>query len=412
MAPMLSWSRSRNRLLALGLLGVALATLQLSSSAVMGQEAVDVTGQVLSGTSGQLAPEDLAVTLHVIGEDGGIDVLTATTDGDGRFRFTDVELRDGASYAVAASYHDVLYSVSLDSNSLSRPVELMVFETTDSLDYIRVETDLLFVRGADRGKESISLVEVVSLVNDGDRTFVPDLTQPARMKFLRFSRPAGAQDVQVSSDLPGGQIIPVGTGFALTAPVQPGPHQVTYTYRLPYDGDAADLVHSFPMGAQTFRLLLHEEAGELVAPERLTALPPAEVGEKTYGVWQASQLEPGTKLTLKLDNLARQPFHQRLGEALTDGPYLKIGIPVAVGLGMAAILVYVLAVKGAARAPASATADEATGSSQDQRRSLVGEIARLDDLYEAGQLERQEHQRLRERLKTRLLRLSLDAVAE
>ena len=407
------------RPLALVLAGIALALVPLLSSPLHGAETVTVVGKVANGTAGQESPAGLEVTLHVIGDDGGVDVSAAATDGNGRFLFPDVEVIEGSSYTIATSYQDILYSQTLEPADLSMPVELLVYEATGSLESIRVQKDVLLIRGADSSEETVTAVEVVTLVNGGDRTFLPDLSEPGRMAFLRFSHPAGAIGLEVASDLSGGEVVTVGTGFALAAPVKPGVHQVSYTYRLPYDGGRLEFEHSFPMGADTFQLLVSEEAGRLRPGAGLAALPPPEVGG--YSVWGAQQQLPGSRLTLKLEGLPRPPWHQRLGDALTDGPYLNIGLPAALGLVMAGLLIYVLAFRGRAGALASgvqgAVLPAGAGSVQEgpalsERGSLATEIARLDELYESGQMPKEDYQRVRQELKSRLLRLTLGPDAD
>ena len=410
------------RLLALVLLlaGIALALSPLLSSPARGAETVTVVGKVANGTAGQESPAGLEVTLHVIGGDGGVDVSAAATDGDGRFLFPGVEVVEGSSYTIAASYQEILYSQNLEPGNLSQPVELLVHEATGNLESIRVQTDVLLISRADSGEGTVTAVEVVTLVNSGDRTFVPDLSEPGSMSFLRFSLPAGARELEVASDLSGGEVVTVGTGFALTVPVKPGAHQVSYTYSLPYEGGRLEFEHSFPMGADTFQLLLNEEAGTLLPVAGLATLPPPEVSG--YSAWGAQQQGPGSRLTLKLEGLPRPPWHERLGDALTDGPYLKTGLPAVLGLVMAGLLIYVLADRRRAGALASASGGssiQATGAGSvseapvTQRRPLservllVAEIARLDDIFEAGQMPEEDYQRVREELKSRLLHLTL-----
>ena len=416
-----------HRLLALVLLlaGIALVLSPLLSSPVRGADTVTVVGKVADGTAGQESPAGLEVTLHVIGGDGGVDVSAATTDGDGRFLFPGVEVVEGSSYTISTSYREILYSQNLEPANLSLPVELTVYEATGSLDSIRVQTDVLLISRADSGEGTLTVVEVVTLVNSGDRTFVPDLSEPGSMSFLRFSRPAGARELEVASDLSGGEVVTVGTGFALTVPVKPGAHQVSYTYRLPYEGGRLEFEHSFPMGADTFQLLLNEEAGTLLPVAGLATLPPPDVSG--YSAWGAQQQGPGSRMTLKLEDLPRPPWHERLGEALDDGPYLKTGLPAALGLVMAGLLIYVLAFRSRAGALASESGRASiqatgTGSASDalesqgptlsERSSLVTEIARLDVLYENGQMPEEDYQRLRRELKSRLLRLTLGPGAD
>ena len=403
------------RTLTLVLAVVVLALVPLVSSAEHGVETVTVVGKVANGTADQQAPAGLEVTLHVIGGAGGVDVSAAATDGDGRFLFPDVEVIEGSSYTVAASYQNVLYSHNLELAELSLPVEIVVYEPTGSLESLRVQRDVLLIRGADASQGTITAVEVVILVNDGDRTFLPDLTEPGRMGFLRFSRPAGARGLEVASDLSGGEVVTVGTGFALTAPVKPGTHQVSYTYRLPYEGGRLELEHSFPMGADTFQLLVSEKAGHLRPGAGLAALPPPEVSG--YSAWSAQQQVAGSRMTLELEGLPRPPWHQRLGDALTDGRYVKIGLPAALGVVMAGLLIYVLADRRRATAfdsgvpgpvlPEGASSVPERGPALRERGLLATEIARLDELYESGQMPQEDYQRSRQELKSGLLRLTL-----
>ena len=337
----------------LGMGGLALSVLLLLPMRVWGEHHVTVTGQVVNGTSGGAIPAEFEVTLHTITEAGEVGIATALVTGDGRFRFPDVQVDDGFTYAVAASYRDVLYSTRLDPSALEEPVELTIYETTNNLEVLRVDADVLLITRTDPGERSLSAAEVVRLVNLEDRTFVPDLTQPGSMSFLRFSIPAGQKNLEVLSDLPGGEIITVGTGFALTAPVTPGFHQVTYTYLVPYDGSRLELTRSFPMGAEVFRLLLEDTLGNIKASAQLT--PQSATGEEGnfYRVWGASQLAPGTRLDVEIYDLPQPALLRRIGGTLADGSYLKIGIPGAVGLVMAALLVHALASRQRGRGPAT-----------------------------------------------------------
>ena len=239
-----------------------------------GQESAVISGKVINGTIGAEAPDDLDVTLHVIGDTGIVNVARATTDDGGRFEFTGVEVIEGASYAVASRYGDILYSVNLSPDFFLAPVEIIVYEPTGVIEDIVVDSDVLLLRKARESTDSITAIEVITLTNTSDRAFIPDLSQPAMMQFLRFSRPPEALELEVASDMPGGQVITVGTGFAISAPVTPGEHRVSYSYRMPYDGDSLEFNHSFPMGAGTFRLLVEAGTAEvsvppLVAPSRL-----------------------------------------------------------------------------------------------------------------------------------------------
>ncbi len=422
------WAKARYRLI-LVLVSLALAVLLLVPTPLHGESHTTIImGQVVNGTSGGEAPANLEVTLHMFGQIGEVDITTAMTDSQGRFRFDNVEVMEGLTYAVTASYRDVLYSRILDSPTLTEPVELLVYEATGSLEALQVDADVLLIRGADQDKGILSAFEVVRLVNGGDRTFVPDLAQPGSMNFLRFSLPAGATNLNVKSDLPSGQTVTVGTGFALTAPVTPGPHQVTYTYRIPYEGSRLELGRTFPMGAQTFRLLVEDGLGELRDSTFLSPLSPADVEGKLYRVWGASQLGAGARLDVEISDLPQPSPLRRVGDALTDGPYLKVGIPGVVGLVMAGLLVYVLLLRQPGKAP-TVTSDLEAGvdaaltlspsptgrgmsvgqgeGRESERRALIEAIAQMDDLLQQGKIAREDYQQQRQELKARLLQITL-----
>ena len=411
---------ARFRCLALTLTVLGLALIMLAPALLHAQDQEGtITGQVVNGTAGGPDPADLEVTLHVIGNSGEVDIFTTTTDGDGRFRFQYTGTGGDATYALTTSYQDVSYSRNLVSPALAGPVVLTVYETTDDVGVIQVDANVLLIRGADEDKSSLVAFEVLSLVNGGDRTFVPDLAQPANMNFLRFSIPTGTRGLEVSSDLPGGQIVTVGSGFALTAPVTPGPHQVAYTYRVSYSGTGVRLSHSFPMGAETFRFLIADTFGSLRDSDILVSLPPTDEAGKLYRVWGANGLEPGERVNLEIGDLPQPGTLQRLENSLTDGPYLKIGIPSAVGFVLAALLIYGVVFRRLAKATASGTGPELRPGAQVadwpespldvDRRVLVEGIARLDDLYEQGGLAQSDYDQRRQELKARLLRLALAA---
>ena len=405
--------------LAIGVSCLALALLLVMAAPVHGEERASISGRVVNGTSDGVDPPNLQVTLHVISEGQEVDITTARTDSDGQFQFQEVEVDEGATYALTSSYQDVLYSKRLDPLAMAEPVVLLVYETTTSLEAIHVDTDALLLGGADPSERTLSAFEVVSLVNSGDHTFVPNLAQPGSMNFLRFSLPSGATDLDVASDLPGAQIVNVGTGFALMAPVTPGSHQVTYAYRTPYKGNRLELARSFPMGAESFRLLMEDGLGVLRNSSFLTQMPPASRDGKSYRVWGASQLNPGVGLTVEVGDLPQPALLRRVGDALTDGPYLRIGIPTAVGLALVVLLLYALVFRRPEKVPvgnpgpghsgALLTADELdkpVGSSNPKRRLMVEEIARLDDLFQEGEVAQEEYLRRRQQLKDRLLRLA------
>ncbi len=412
-------SRIPDRIRPVGLLSIALATLWLilvtflvTPEKLYGDDNVTIVGNVVNGTSGEGPPSDLPITLHIITDSSVAEVMSDVTDPDGQFRFEDVPVSQEATYAVTASYKDVLYSGRLDIEAPESNGVLTVFETTGSIDIVEVSSDVLLVRRNGDDKSSIAAFEVVSVKNNGDRTLVPDLSGTAVMSFMRFSLPEGADSLDVGSDLLGGDVITVGTGFALTASVTPGEHQVTYSYRIPYNGSDTEFPRSFPMGAEIFRLLVERDLGQLKNPGPLTRGEPVDIGGMTYEVWEANALDGGARLNLTLSDLPQHSMIRRFGDALNDGPYLKIGIPAAVVATLAGLLAYALVFRRSSMAPAAMPAGVPTGvtltdASDSGRQKLVEAIAELDEMVREGELPEDEHKRRRQELKTRILRIDM-----
>ncbi len=386
--------RIRHPSLPIALAGLTLVLL-LSTSGDAHAEESAVTGRIVNGTQGEPAPGGLEVILHVIRENGDLDLTSGATDADGSFRFQDVAVEEDSTYALTASYLDVPYSIQLEPAALEAPVELTVYETIRSLEDIHVGADFLLLRKIEGDSGNLAAFAVVTLTNRGDRTFVPDLAQPANMNFLRFSLGAGTSQPEVSSDLPGGEIIDVGSGFALTAPVTPGAHQVTYRYLVPYENGSLELNRSFPMGVESFRLLLEEGLGTLRQPSPLTPLEPAESEGKSYRVWGATDMDQGSRLTLHVDGLSEPGALSRLGDAVTDGPYFRIGIPAAVGLVLASLLLYGLFARQAPMAPIASIAGAAGPAPAEGGESdLHDGLVRPGDLQEGiPQAEYEQRQR-------------------
>ena len=408
---------ARSRHVALATFPVLLlaAGLLLSAGAHADGE-VAVEGRLSNGTAGASAPAGLEVFLHIISDTGEVDISSARTDAAGSFGFPAVAVDDGASYTLTTSYQDILYSTRVEPPALDELVELTIYDVTQSISDVTVSADVMLIRTLDEGGRLLTVFEVLQVENAGDRTFVPDLEQPGLMNFMRFSLHTEAQGLEVSSDLPGGEVLNVGSGFALTAPVTPGAHQVTYSYRIPYEGDRTELDHSFPMGAGTFRILVEDGLGQFRSGGSMVPLPPAESEDRSYVVWGVSDLSAGDRLSVELVDLPQPTARERLGDALTDGSYLKVGIPSAVGAVLAGILLYALFFRrregsgvanlALASSPAQMSSEVGTVPSTsgiEQRRALVDAIAGLDDRYERGELSVGDYDRSRQELKDRLL---------
>ena len=326
-------------LVAFILLGITPAALYSQSPATS-----PVSGVLVNGTQGGAIPANATVLLHQFGLDSGsVDTYETTTDAAGAFRFDNVPTTpENGSAAVVAIYGGTRYSEVLSPSETSAPVSLTVYELTRDVGVVATTEQSIIVAGIDTATRRMAAVQLFTLENRSDTTLVPDLSAPpmiGQFSFLRFSLPVEAANLDVSTDLVGGEVIPVGTGFAITAPVQPGRHQVSFTFTVPYEGDMLAWRDNTLQGAESLRLLIPDEFGD-IGVGGLPAQEPLTLGEITYRVWGTESLAPGAGVDLQLSGLPEPSWITRLGNPLSEARFWYMAIPVAVAALLASLLIW------------------------------------------------------------------------
>ena len=246
----------------------------------------------------------------------------------------------------------------------------------------------------------------VNLSNESDRTLLPDLTNvgPGRFSFLRFSLPPLAEELDVQSNLVGGQIIPTGSGFALTAPVTPGKHYISYSFRFPYQGNALSYKQSLLQGADVFQVLIPQRLSEIQVVT-LEPMPSLNAAGPSYLVWERAELVPGQGVEVELANLPRSNPLSRWGRAATDVSFWQVALPAAMGAALAGLLIYggVLGIRRGVAGDAAISASPSSEPEPPGRASLIGEIAALDDGFQKGDIDPATYDRRRAELKALVL---------
>ncbi len=370
------------------------------------QETVTVRGSVDNGTGGGAVPVELAV-LMLVSDPAGRPVSSAqaATGDAGRFRFDQVPLLEGGRYALRVEYAGVSYDAALAPEDLSGEVRLTVYETTPDVSVVRVARQALVITDVAAKHREIEAFEIVILSNSSDRTLLPDVATQGTAGSLRFSLPPQAGDVSVMSDLPGGEILPTGDGFAITFPVVPGEHLFEFSFRFPYQGDQTSYRQTLPQGAHVYQVLVPDRLASIgVAP--LQPIPPVDLEGSSYRAWEGRDFQPGQGMVLELTDLPQPGLAARVTTSLADDAFWKLAIPGAVG----AVLVFLL-LFGAFRAPLKTVAlgganPDGLGTDLPRRDALIREIAELDERFQQGEVLQKEYQRQRQGLKSRILEAS------
>lgn len=351
----------------------------------------DLTGKVVNGTAGSLPPFGVEVTLHRQGA-GIYEEESAITDTEGGFRFEDIPLDPDSLYGVTVRYQGVVYGTDVDLRPESLPpVVITIYETSDDQSILGVSSSSLLIPQVDKIERDIYALEIVNVVNAGDRTYVPG-AEP--MNLLRFGLPDGARDLQIDTALPTVDAIQVDRGFGLTANVPPGEHEVMFAYNFDYEGQSVVFEKSYLYGAENVRVLVPYEVGDLSSVE-FGGPGDVLIGGKRYQLLEVSGVARQTRATMQISSLPQAAFWEIATDTASDLPY-ELTAPALLGVLLLCIVGFGLTARGRrlwrrASSPRSTNAPSA-------RSDVVNRIADLDEAFEAGRLREADYQAKRQAL--------------
>ncbi|MDA0263566.1 MAG: hypothetical protein O3A93_05490 [Chloroflexi bacterium] len=394
------------RPLMLAALVFALYLVSAGGTNVAAQETTTIRGQVVNGTAGADLPDGLGVLMLISGAGEALAGTGQTTaDAQGQFVFNDVQIQDGDNLTVSVEHLGVFYGVSLTAEELKTTDELVltVYETTNDASIIRVERQVMVIAAVDRGEQLVSAVEFVRVLNPTDQTLMPDLANVPPISFLRFALPPDAAELKVQSDLPGGDVATIGTGFALTSPVMPGSHSIDFSYAFPYGSATLSYRKTLPQGAGIFQVLVPDSVPDLAVSE-LDLIDSVNIQGTSYRTYEGRNYLPGQGLDLEITGLPMPGVWQRLSSSVSEGTFWQNAIPIALGAVLATMLLWGL-IRGYRPAPAAvADANRATVPVDRARRTqVVRAVAALDQSFQKGGVSEADYRNQRQELVARIL---------
>lgn len=387
------------------LVGLALAVFLIPANGafLQAQETTEVHGQVVNGTEGGELPDNLSVLMLVTGADGRLSGTgQASPDHEGRFVFEDVEVREGDSYTVSVDHLGIFYGASLAVSDLADDLVLTVHETTKDASIIEVQRQVMVIAAVNKDDQTVSAIEFVQITNPTDRTLAPDLTNLESISFLRFALPPNPSELSVNSDLPAGDIVSIGTGFALTSPVVPGGHSIDFSYIFPFENESVSFRQSLVQGAEVFQVWI-PEAISGVEVIGLASIDPVNVQGTAYRAYGGTEFPPGQGLQLEFTGLPLPGVWARFSDTVTGGKFWQAAIPSALGATLAVMLLWGL-IRG--YSPATAV-DGPSGTSKPvdaaERANVVQAVAALDQRFQEGDIPESDYRAQRLRLMARVL---------
>ena len=354
-----------------------------------------LSGTVRNGTAGADPPAGLRVTLSYQVASGELVEHDTITALDGSFTFTNLPPQGLPGFEVRTDYLDVEYANRVLGEPLSGPLDLTVYELTNDFSVLSLVDDTLAITGADGSQRQFAVLEAVKLRNPSDRTFRADVLTDGPMSMVRFSLPDGAADLDVESSLPGGHVLQVDRGFALTMPVPPGDHDILFVYRVPYEESTKQFTPNFPMGTESYRVMVVKGVAESSGPG-MRSVDDIAIGDTEYVVLEAGPLAPGQRAALMLSSLPQPTLLERADNTVRSDGFRRGVLPGGVGLVLVVLVGVILLRRRFSPHGPVVVYEYGEKPRPPTHAELVESIARLDARFEAGELDPEDYQRRRE----------------
>lgn len=359
-------------------------------------------GQVINATTGQPLG-NMEVTLRIVENNTELERLTAQADSAGNYTFEKLPTDHSVLYGVEGRYKDVTYfsdqPALFTPDSTETTLDLKVYETTSSAETVNVSQFHYLLTFT---PEAVNIVQVFILSNTGNKTYIGNQGQT-----LSFSLPADAQNVTFENDPAGQRFRELDGGYADTDPVTPGEgsSSIVAVYDLPYD-DTLTINVPLPGDVASANVLLQDQGAKL-SSEQLKFVETGEFQGTSFSVYSAADLKKDQPLTLQLTDLDKLTFP---ADASASGAVTSAGNVdqnllrwIVIGLG-GAVIVFVVVGYPYLR-PQTADPEAAAEDVSQRRQKLLLMLARLDEVFEAGELDRQVYHRARAKYKAELVHL-------
>lgn len=350
-----------------------------------------VQGQIINGTAGQAVPANSVVNIYILHSDNSIVSQTLQADAQGRFVADTLPAAHGDTLYGEVPYKDLSFFNGPAAYGLDPVVTLPITIYESTLDTSNVKIDALHLVALPN-ETGLQVSEIYVLSNLGDR-YVAGFGQP----IMHLSLPAGATAIAADPNMPPDVVIPAGDGIDYydAIPIGSKVTQIVFEYQLSGSSFTLDRPVFQPVSSVNF--LLQSDVTQLrVSTTQFTDQGAEPIQGQVYQQFSTQNLKPGDKLSIKIDS-AVSP---------TNWPIvLGVGL---VMLGLLGIIVWqVRQRKGQVETSERGTVkpQRATVKVEDGSDALIDQIAALDDLHDAGQIDDASYTTKRASLKKKLMKL-------
>jgi hypothetical protein len=359
-------------------------------------------GQVINGTTNK-SQGNLEVILRIFEGNTEIDQMTTQADSAGNYTFEKLSTDHSVLYVVEGRYKDIVYLSDqpglFTPDSTETTLNLNVYETGTNAEAVNV-TQLHYLMSFTPGAINVAQIFVVG--NKGKETYIG-----TNGRTFSFALPQNAQEVNFEGDPSGTRFIEGDGGYADTTPIPPGAESLSIiaSYKVPYEDT---LTLSIPLRADVASAnVMMQEQGAKLSSDQLQFVESRQFQNDSFSIYSAANLKKDQALTLNLTGLNHLTFSGETdtsGTNTPDGSFNQDQLRwIVVGLG--GLVIVFVAVGYPYLRPQLSHQPPSDGDPNLRRQKLLLLLARLDEAFEAGELDKQIYHRARAKYKAELVQL-------
>jgi mono/diheme cytochrome c family protein len=365
-----------------------------------------LTGQVINAATGKPVG-NIELVLHAFQNNTKLETLSGKADEDGNFRFENLTADHTVVYVVEGLYQDIGYiseeSAMFLPDSDETTLNLEVYDTTADDTNVNV-TQMHYLLSF--SPDAVNVLQIFIVGNSGDKTYVGQNGQT-----FQFTLPENATAVNFQNNPNGERIVTTNTGYADTSPVMPGTEGLTIAamYDIPFSSDTLEV--ELPLDSDTGSVdVLMTKQGAILDSDQVDFVEDRDFQGNTFAVYNGRGYEAGDTVILALSGLDDLQFTMPGSEisppAGTAPSWFTqdFALWTILGLGLAAVLVAAVAYPSA-RSRLTHQSMPEDEDLETRRQRLVLTLVRLDETFEAGELDETVYHRARARYKAELAQL-------
>ncbi len=367
-----------------------------------------ISGQLLNGSNHSSPVGNQSVTLQMLQGNSSRDLITLTTDGQGRYAFSALESDASVQYAVYTLYQQAQYFTDLIdlSKNANQQINLTVYDATNSTTNLAVVQLTVLLTKTNAQSSLLTISEDFFFENLGLKTYVGSLdASKGKPNALLFALPASARFLSLGESFNGYKNAQVDTGFASTAAVPPGQSEFSFSFQVPYSGTTYQF--DYQAVYPTVALTVLTPLDILATPHGLTARGSSNTPSGIYQKFSTQTLGAGQSVALQLASLPLQAPTTSQQTAVNPGQiWLVVLLILLIALAGVGAFLYnarrrrAKQITGQKKGPPATSKKAGLG-----QEALLREMLELDQAYEHGKLKKAAYQEQRSRLKARLRNL-------